>query len=445
MKVAVYSCVAGFAVAAPSPDVIAKFDEFRTKWGRIYSGAEYTKRVKYFEDHLNHVENIQRQELGTATYTYLGPFADLSPEELKQRFGLLQSETFANVPTAPLLNKTLDGSFDWVSKGAVNPIKDQGQCGSCWSFSTVCNLEGTGFVSTGKLVSLSEQEIVDCDKTCHGCNGGLPSLALTWTHQNGGVGSESSYPYTARDGSCRSVGSLTHNQGYNKISQDENQIAQALTTYGPLSIAVDATPFQSYRGGVMKNPSCSKTRLDHAINIVGYGVDQIQYWKIRNSWSTSWGEQGYIRVSRGDCTCGLCTTVVTATGVTVSPSPAPPSPPGPSPSCSDDISDCPQGGWECDFLASVCQKSCGCCDANPPSYCASSVAVKSTGIFDDLIKLVCSVMENGKTEPEAEQLICSKLKYSLEVEGCDKVVELIWGEFENKECPTTSHSRATIV
>lgn len=365
-----YVAFVGFVGAILSPDGLAKFEDFRQKWSRVWEGEEYARRAKYFEDHLHRVQHLQQTEEGTAIYTHLGPFSDLSPEEMSQRLGFVQTTNFDDIPEAQVLNMTVASSFDWVSKGAVNPIKDQGQCGSCWSFSAVCNLEGTGFVSTGKLVSLSEQEIVDCDKTCHGCNGGLPSLALTWTLQNGGVGSESSYPYTARDGTCRSVGSLTHNQGYNKISQDENQIAQALTTYGPLSIGVDATPFQSYSGGVMQNPSCSKTRLDHGVNIVGYGVDQLQYWKIRNSWSTSWGEQGYIRVSRGDCTCGLCTTVVTATGVTVSdsPSPTPPGPP-PSPSCSDDISNCPQGGWECDFLASVCQKSCGCCGASPPSYC----------------------------------------------------------------------------
>lgn len=439
MKAVVCATAVSFATAAPSSDVLSKFEEFRTKWGRTYTGSEYVKRAQYFEDHLLRVAQLQREELGTATYTYLGPFADFSKDEMSQRFGLLPQDGFEQIPVAPLLNKTLGSSFDWVSKGAVNPIKDQGQCGSCWSFSTVCNLEGTGFVNTGKLVSLSEQEIVDCDKSCHGCNGGLPSLALTWSKENGGVGSESSYPYTARDGSCHSVGSLAKNTGYNKISQDEDQIAQALTTYGPLSIAVDATPYQSYKGGVMKNPSCSKTQLDHAINIVGYGVDQIQYWKIRNSWSTSWGEAGYIRVARGDCQCGLCTTVVSATGTTISDSPGP-APPGPSPTpgCADDISDCPSGGWECDFLASVCQKSCGCCDASPPSYCSSSVSLKSTGIFDELVKLVCEAIENGQTEPEAETLICSKLKYSLEVEGCDKVVELLFNEFENKDCPTSS-------
>lgn len=329
MKAVVCASALSFAVAGPSPDVLSKFDEFRAKWSRVYTGEEYNKRAQYFENHMQHVEQLQRHELGTATYTYLGPFADLSKEELSQRFGLLPQEGFEQIPVAPLLNKTLGSSFDWVSRGAVNPVKDQGQCGSCWSFSTACNLEGTGFVNSGRLVSLSEQNIMDCDKTCHGCNGGLPSLALSWSSQNGGVASERSYPYTARDGSCQSKPKIAQNRGYNKV-QSENDIAQALTQYGPLSIGVDATPFQSYRGGIMQNPSCSKTRLDHAVNIVGYGEGTsgsnyydyysgtIQYWKIRNSWSASWGERGYIRVYRGDCTCGLCRTVVTATGTTIS-------------------------------------------------------------------------------------------------------------------------------
>merc|ERR1712139_417400 len=110
-------------------------------------------------------------------------------------------------------------------------------------------------------------------------------------------------------------------------------------------------------------------------NIVGYGQTSIQYWKIRNSWSASWGEAGYIRVSRGDCTCGLCTTVVTATGVSISssPTPTPPGPPSPPPSCHDQVNWCPKSAnWECQFLAQECQKSCGCCDSNPPSYCSSS-------------------------------------------------------------------------
>jgi len=448
MKTAVAaSCLVGCAVASPSADVLAKFEEFRTKWGRVYMGDEYAQRVKYFENHVQTVSELQRQEIGTAIYTYLGPFADLSPEEMSQRFGLLPQSGFEQIPLAPLMNGTLGTSFDWVAKGAVNPVKDQGQCGSCWAFSTACNLEGAGFVSTGKLISASEQNIMDCDKSCYSCRGGLPSLALTWSSQNGGVASEASYPYKAEDESCRSLGAIVHNKGYVKISQDEDQIAQALAQYGPLSIAVDATPFQSYHGGVMNNPSCSKTKIDHAVNIVGYGETTIKYWKIRNSWAASWGEEGYIRVSRGHCTCALCTTVVSATGVTVSnsPTPTPPAPP-PTPSgCSDEISNCPSGGWECEFLASVCQKSCGCCSASPPSYCARSALPTSQGIFDEILKLVCQAMENGSTEPQAEQLICSHLKINLEVEGCDKVVELLWSTFENKECPAASKAHSVVV
>merc|ERR1712139_239202 len=267
---------------------------------------------------------------------------------------MLQPGSFDEVPLAPLLNTTLGDAFDWVAKGAVNPVKDQGQCGSCWSFSTACNLEGTGFVTVGRLVSLSEQNIMDCDKTCYSCNGGLPSLALSWSAANGGVASEASYPYKAYDESCRQRPKIAQNTGYHKISRNEDQMGQSLVHYGSLSIAVDATPFQTYSGGVMNNPSCSKTRIDHAVNIVGYGVDQIQYWKIRNSWSASWGEAGYIRVSRGHNTCGLANMVVTATGVSISnhPGPAPPpAPPGPSPSCQDQINNCPTDGFECEFFA----------------------------------------------------------------------------------------------
>jgi len=432
MKTAVYSCVATFAVAAPSPEVLTKFHEFRSKWGHTYVGIEYAKRLQHFENTLVQIENLQQQERGTAIYSHLGPFSDLSPDEMAQRSGIFQSAPLEEASIATLPNMTLGDSFDWVAKGAVNPVKDQGQCGSCWSFSTVCNLEGTGFLSSGRLVSLSEQNIMDCDKTCYSCNGGLPSLALTWSSQNGGVASEAQYPYKAHDEACKNIGKLTQNKGYIKISQNEDQIAQALVKYGPLSIAVDATPFQTYHGGVMNNPSCSKTKIDHAVNIVGYGSTTIQYWKIRNSWSASWGEAGYIRVARGHCECALCTTVVTATGVTVSasPSPTPPTPPTPPPTCEDKVNWCPStANWECQFLASECQKSCGCCAANPPSYCSTSKLSTPKSIFDEIKKLVCQYIANGVAEAEAEKLICSQ--FGSEVAICDEVVKILWSELES--------------
>jgi C1A family cysteine protease len=317
---AVYSCIAGFAIAAPSSDVVEKFNEFQAKWGRNYVGEEYAKRIQHFADHMEHVKKWQDSELGTATYTYLGPFADASPEEMSQRMGLKAEDTFEveQMPAAPFLDIELDSSLDWVSRGAVNPIKNQQSCGSCWAFSTACALEGAGKVSSGRLVSVSEQNIVDCDTSDSGCGGGIPARALQWSHRNGGVASESSYRYTARDGSCRrGVSKIIHNQGYQRVSSNENQIAQALAQYGPLSIALDANGFSGYHGGVLRNPSCSISGLNHAVNIVGYGTSGLQYWKVRNSWGTSFGEQGYIRMARGNCQCGLCRQVVYATGVTV--------------------------------------------------------------------------------------------------------------------------------
>lgn len=376
---AVYSCIAGFAIAAPPVDLIEKFDAYQAKWGRKYVGEEYIRRIQYFESHVHVVKRLQDMEHGTAIYSYFGPFADASPEEMDKRMGLLPSNMLEQMPEAPLLNERMDSSLNWVAKGAVNPIKNQGSCGSCWAFSTACTLEGTGFVSTGKLVSVSEQNIVDCDVGGFddGCGGGLPSRALQWSADNGGLASEQAYPYTARDGSCRrGVSKIIHNTGYQRISQNENQIAQALAKYGPLSIAVDANGFNGYHSGVLKNPSCSTTGLNHAINIVGYGSSGLEYWMVRNSWGTSFGEQGYIRMARGHCQCGLCRQVVTPTGVTVGgagptppgPSPTPPgpspTPPGPSPcnQCQWN-SDCPRGE-DCYYPSS--SASHGCCSAGPP-------------------------------------------------------------------------------
>lgn len=316
MKAAAYSCLLGSAIGETSPDVLAKFEEFRTKWGRTYTGEEYMKRVQYFEDHLHQIEKLQLHERGTATYTYLGPFADLSEDEISSRMGIVPQESFDNVPDAPLLNKTIGSSFDWVSKGAVNPIKNQGSCGSCWAFSTVANLEGVAFVTGGTLPNLSEQYLVDCDTSDDGCNGGLPSRAFMWIAKNGGIVSEKSYPYRGTKGTCHQEPKIVKDTSYLKISSNEDQIAQALVKYGPLSIAVDATPFQWYSGGILDSWFCSKTRIDHGVNIVGYGSGASEYFKVRNSWGSSWGEEGYIRIIRGKCMCALCTTVTTATGVT---------------------------------------------------------------------------------------------------------------------------------
>eukprot|EP00930_Biecheleria_cincta_P071237 TRINITY_DN58751_c0_g1_i1.p1 TRINITY_DN58751_c0_g1~~TRINITY_DN58751_c0_g1_i1.p1 ORF type:complete len:475 (-),score=113.42 TRINITY_DN58751_c0_g1_i1:169-1593(-) len=301
-----------------------KFQEFVKLHNKNYSSAsEWEARLRTFVDNLKTVYQVQQAEEGSATYSHLSPFADLNPDEFSQRHGLLSPENFAASENVEILDTTdLPSSIDWVEKGAVNPVKNQGACGSCWAFSTVANIEGAGFVSTGKLVSLSEQELVDCDHNGdHGCKGGLPSNAFQDMIKNGlGLEPESAYPYTGRDGACtvKQAKEVAFIKGFKQISTDEDQMAAALVQYGPLSIGLNAGPMQWYMGGVAHpfKLLCNPKRIDHGVAIVGYGVEGTKkYWKIRNSWGTSWGEQGYYRIIRGVAACGLNSMVTTATGI----------------------------------------------------------------------------------------------------------------------------------
>jgi len=247
-------------------------------------------------------------------------FADLTEEEFR-RSHLSPKWDVNKAPkkVAPLVSiNDIPTSFDWRTKGAVTEVKNQGQCGSCWAFSTTGNIEGQWFLKKNQLISLSEQQLVDCDKVDQGCNGGLPSDAYKQIISWGGLESEADYPYTGADGTCESSASkykIYINDSL-AISKDEGQMAAWLAANGSISIGINAAAMQFYFGGISHpwKMFCNPANLDHGVLIVGYGVDGSKpYWIIKNSWGPTWGEKGYYLVFRGDGVCGLntmCTSAV---------------------------------------------------------------------------------------------------------------------------------------
>lgn len=225
----------------------------------------------------------------------------------------------------PQVASDLPDNWDWTQHGAVTPVKDQGQCGSCWAFSTVGNIEGVWEIAGNQLTGLSEQQEVDCSKTSYGCQGGWPFWAMSDMLQspyNGRIDTEQGYPYTAEDGNCafstNYVGATI--KAYKNYCNEqtapctEDQMAQLLYQTGPLSACLDANNMQYYQGGIDSGDNCDPSYIDHCITIVGYGVTQngTEFWKIKNSWGTSWGESGYYYLEKGKGACGINVAITVA-------------------------------------------------------------------------------------------------------------------------------------
>jgi len=288
-----------------------------------YLDAEEHVRRATWESNLKKVQGHNLQaDLGVHTY-WLGmnKYADLTITEfvkLMNGYNVTMRDQrnqdrheFTRNP-----HVKLPDTVDWRDKGYVTGVKDQGQCGSCWAFSTTGSLEGQHFKATGKLVSLSEQNLVDCStkQGNMGCNGGLMDQAFQYIKDNNGIDTEDSYPYEAVDNQCRfkaeNVGAT--DTGFTDIkSKDESALQEAVATIGPISVAIDAghTSFQLYKSGVYNEIFCSQVRLDHGVLAVGYGADSGKdYWLVKNSWGESWGDHGYIKMSRNKRNqCGIAT------------------------------------------------------------------------------------------------------------------------------------------
>jgi len=279
------------------------------------SKSEHDKRFEIFKDNM---EKIKEHNSGEHSWTMgITQFSDMTAEEFKDYIacGSLKHNSAQEVFDAPLdWNKTAPTSVDWVSRGAVTPVKNQGSCGSCWAFSTTGAIEGRFFIANGKLNSLSEQDLVDCSKQNSGCNGGLMDYAFAYVENNYGLCSERHYPYAGRRHlRCQENGCSRYNPitSYGDVRASTSAL-EAVCSSGPVSVAIEADQryFQHYTGGVL-TANCG-TNLDHGVLLVGFGTDGgYDYWKVKNSWGPDWGEAGYIRLcrncgaNRGKGQCGI--------------------------------------------------------------------------------------------------------------------------------------------
>jgi len=292
---------------------------YKQRHGKLYSVREEILRREIYESNLDYIEhhNIQADN-GLSTFRMgESQYTDWTNDEFRAFMnGYVMRNTSTSVQFVPT---TMDppSSVDWRTKGYVTKVKNQERCGSCWAFSTTGSLEGQHFKKSNSLVSLSEQQLVDCSarEGNKGCKGGIMENGFKYIIKNNGIDTEESYPYRAvTEPMCKAkegtVGATMSSFVDIKRGSIEG-LQQALATIGPISVAMDAghQSFQHYKTGIYNEPKCSSIKLDHGVLAVGYGGEGGQeYWIVKNSWGTVWGDEGYFKIVKSAKNmCGIAT------------------------------------------------------------------------------------------------------------------------------------------
>jgi C1A family cysteine protease len=302
------------ALAALSPEE-RQFQDFIAKYHKSYTPSEYQTRFNIFKDNLA-VAAANNAKSSHATFG-VTKFMDLSKDEFKEQYLIKNFTHRANferaikyvAPRGP--RPEYPASFDWNNQGVVTPVYNQGQCGSCWAFSTTENIESMWALAGNSLTQLSMQQIVDCDNNDAGCNGGNPPTAYQYVIDAGGMDSYASYPYLGYQGQCQfdpsNVVATISNWQWITQDDNENNMQSFVASYGPPSICVDAELWQTWNGGVVTQSSGCGNSLDHCVQLTGWSQMQgMNVWNVRNSWGADWGPyNGYIYLEMGYDVCGI--------------------------------------------------------------------------------------------------------------------------------------------